>query len=444
MLSAAKLNEYLRHTTMQQIPTDMDAKFPRHTQHDPLVPVWCLTPNQGGCIHRFFDTTPISPSGRYVALFRLPREDRFPGPGDEGQIVLIDLAEGTEKSVATTRGWEPQMGANINWGPDDHTLLFNDVDTSDWSCHLVKLDPLSGRHERLPGGIYHASPCGRYVAAANLPAMRRTQTGYGVIIPDDLVPRQRGARDDQGLFITDITTGDRRLVLPLSEAVKHIRDLDGANLDDWEIYGFHCKWSPDGNRLIFTVRRFPARVGGGFDVPHQGDDGMRFDVLTCKPDGSDVHNAVPAEYWRYGGHHINWFPDSGHLSMNLNYEQTGMRLWRVRYDGTDLHKLFDEPIGSGHPSVHPDGRHILTDTYVWEQPFVREQTVPLRWIDRAQRSEIEAIRICSRVEPTPHGALRVDPHPSWDRTWRYVTFNGVADNTRRVYLADFGPLLDQS
>jgi hypothetical protein len=30
--------------------------------------------------------------------------------------------------------------------------------------------------------------------------------------------------------------------------------------------------------------------------------------------------------------------------------------------------------------------------------------------------------------------LRVDPHPAWDRTWRWVTFNGVADNTRRVYL----------
>ena len=132
-----------------------------------------------------------------MALFRFPREDRFPGPGDEGQVVLIDLANGTEKTVATTRGWEPQMGANINWGPDDQTLLFNDVDTSDWSCHLVKIDPLSGKAQRSPGGIYHASPCGRYSAAANLRAMRRTQTGYGVIIPDELVPRQRGARDDE-------------------------------------------------------------------------------------------------------------------------------------------------------------------------------------------------------------------------------------------------------
>ena len=29
----------------------------------------------GGVIHRFFDTSPISPSGRYAALFRLPVPD---------------------------------------------------------------------------------------------------------------------------------------------------------------------------------------------------------------------------------------------------------------------------------------------------------------------------------------------------------------------------------
>lgn len=415
--------------------------FPRYSGFDPKVPAWCITPGEGRSLHRFFDTTPISPSGRYAAVFRMPFEDRMPLPGEAGHVVLVDLAEGGERIVAQTRGWEPQMGANINWGPDDHTLLFNDVETQDWSACLVKLDPLTGKSERLAHGIYHASPCGRFAAVGNLAAMRWTQAGYGVMIPDEQVPRQRGARDDQGLFITDITSGKSELVVPMSKAVSVIADLADADLDDWEIYVFHCKWSPSGERLIFTTRRFLHRNGGKFGQPHTGAEGMRFDVLTCKPDGSDLHNAVPAEYWTHGGHHINWFPDNEHLSMNLNYEKTGMRLWQVRYDGTDLRKMFDEPAGSGHPSVHPDGRHIISDSYTGEQPFARDNTVPLRWIDRVERSEIEAVRILSRVEPMNHGALRVDPHPSWDRTWRWVTFNGVSDNTRRVYLADFASLI---
>lgn len=68
-------------------------RFPRYTEFDPLVPVWCLTPNEGRCIHRFFDTSPIAPGGRYAAVFRLPFEDRQPAPGEVGQIVVADLGE---------------------------------------------------------------------------------------------------------------------------------------------------------------------------------------------------------------------------------------------------------------------------------------------------------------------------------------------------------------
>ena len=46
--------------------------FPNYENFSPRVPVWCVTPERPACIHRFFDTSPISPSGRYVALFQLP------------------------------------------------------------------------------------------------------------------------------------------------------------------------------------------------------------------------------------------------------------------------------------------------------------------------------------------------------------------------------------
>ncbi len=53
-----------------------DKSFPRYTDFDPLVPVWCVTPNRPGCIHRFFNSSPISPSGRFLAVLQLPVEDR--------------------------------------------------------------------------------------------------------------------------------------------------------------------------------------------------------------------------------------------------------------------------------------------------------------------------------------------------------------------------------
>ncbi|MEM6314056.1 MAG: hypothetical protein AAF743_08210, partial [Planctomycetota bacterium] len=142
---------------------DLDRHFPRYTDFEPKVPVWCVTPNEGRCLHRFFDTSPISPSGRYVAVTRLPQEKRPPSPGETAEIVLVDLREGTERVVAETAGWEPQLGAQVNWGGDDHTLFFADCDTTDWTPHAVRLDPINGDRQRIDGPLYHASPDGKLI-----------------------------------------------------------------------------------------------------------------------------------------------------------------------------------------------------------------------------------------------------------------------------------------
>ena len=79
--------------------------FPQYREFAPTVPVWCVTPERPGCIHRFFDTSPISPSGRYLGVFQLPFEDRLPGPGEVGQVCVIDLQTGKDRVVAETCGW---------------------------------------------------------------------------------------------------------------------------------------------------------------------------------------------------------------------------------------------------------------------------------------------------------------------------------------------------
>lgn len=94
-------------------------------------------------------------------------------------------------------------------------------------------------------------------------------------------------------------------------------------------------------------------------------------------------------------------------------------------------------IGTGHPTVHPDGRHLLTDSYLSEYPFYGDGTVPLRWVDLTTGHEDVVVRI-SIDQPTKNNVVRVAPHPEWDRTWRYIVFNGFVDGTRRVFIADMG------
>ncbi len=87
--------------------------FPVYEEYDPIVPVFCVTPKVGQVIHRFFDTSPISPSGRYLAAFRMQYEDKLPLAGDKGEVIVVDLQTGEEEAVAETCGWESQLGANV-------------------------------------------------------------------------------------------------------------------------------------------------------------------------------------------------------------------------------------------------------------------------------------------------------------------------------------------
>lgn len=403
-------------------------KFPMYNLYEPKVPVWCVTPNEGRTIHRFFDTSPFSPSGRYMALFRLPIENRNPYPGESGYIVLVDLLNGDERIVAETCGWETQVGANVQWGKDDFQLFYNDVDTVTWKPFGVKLNPFTGERLKLEGCIFMISPDGKLAATTCPIRARCTQTGYGVMVPDNYLPLNVIIPEDDGLYITDTATGTCRLLVSIKDIID--KSLPVFNMEEYqngEFYGFQCKWNPQGTRLLFVLRWITK------------DRKLRKNhVITMKNDGTDIHIAIPAYQWAKGGHHVNWCPDGENLSMNLNIDGEGLRFVKVKYDGTNLHKILDNVPGSGHPSIHLQGRYIITDAYNEDTVAYKDGTVPIRLIDLETGKDEALVRI--KTQNLYDFSLRVDPHPAWDYSSKWIAFNGYADDTRRVYIADLSKL----
>ncbi len=418
---------------------NLHRKFPRYKEFAPLVPVWCVTPDKGGCIHRFFDTSPISPSGRYLAVFRLPFEDRQPDPGDSGEVCVIDLESGKERVVANTCGWELQMGANINWGSSDSALYFNDVDTTTWRPFAWQLNPFSGERRRMEGTVYHASPDGRWLISANMTTMRRTQLGYGVRVPDEFMRWNVGPVADDGFYLTDTGTGLCRLLVSIRHLIEYADPpIQIGDASHFEIYGFHSKFNPQSERLMLSLRWFPVQDSPAWNQPRIAPQDVHFAWVTMRVDGSCLHCAVGPEQWEKGGHHATWFPDGERISMNLNIDRECLRFVQVNADGSNLRKILDNVRGSGHPTVHPDHRHILADTYTTEG--FDDGTVPLRWIDIKTGTEKMVVRINTK-QSFPHPSFRIDPHPAWDRTWRYITFNAFVGGTRRVFVADMKELI---
>ena len=416
---------------------DLDKYFPRYTAFHPQVPVWCVTPKTPRTIHRFFDTSPFSPSGRYMALTQLPEESRMPRPGEVAAVVLVDLATGQERVVAETRGWDTQLGAQVQWGGDDSQLLFNDMDVDTWAPYGVRMDPFTGERVSLQGTIYMATLDGRWALSPCLRRTRMTQEGYGAVVPWEAIPRNVGAPDDDGVYVTDTATGRCQLLVSIAQILREARPAIDPHLQErGDFYCFHVKWTPRGDRIMLVLRWI------AHEPPWERPRSDLAYVITTRADGSDTHVAISGEQWSKGGHHPNWCPDGRDLMINLKLEEPTLWLVRARYDGAGLACMSDMVPGSGHPSLHPNGRQVVTDAYLGERIAYGDGTVPIRLIDLETAEDRILVRV--RTELGYMGTrnqLRVDPHPAWGRAFRRIAFNACPDGTRRVYVADLSQAL---
>jgi hypothetical protein len=236
----------------------------------------------GKVIHRFFDTSPVSPSGRYIGLFRMPYESKSPQPADAGEVVVIELKTGKEIFVTQSRGWEVQLGANVQWGGSDKELLFNDVDTATWKAFCKVVNPFTGASRQLEGTMFMASNDGKRIASYDLIKSTYAQVGYGVVIPKKLIRRNIGPVDTDGIDITDVASGKSNRIVTLKGIYeKSVPSIAISNPQDYEYYCFQVKWNPQGTRLLTTVQWAPVKGGARLRS-----------VITMNADGSNIKTAV--------------------------------------------------------------------------------------------------------------------------------------------------------
>jgi len=418
---------------MASLKYDFDNLFPRYKLFDPLVPIWCVTPKLDRCIHRFHLSSPFSPSGRYLGLTRLSREDRSPEPGEPAEIVLVDLITGQHKIIAETCGWDTQLGAQVQWGASDNELFFNDTDTTTWLPYGVKMDPLTGSKIKLDGTVYSVSPDGKWAVSSCLRRIGATQAGYGVIVPEKFVPINKGTVDNDGVYVTNTATGECRMIASYKRIVAEAKPrIDVSRYGEGSFYGFHTKWNSKSDRIMLVLRYMPV-----------SDNKRKPMLITMKRDGSDIRVAIPASEWAdKGGNHPNWCPDGEHVTMTLDIDRKGWSFVQARYDGTDLKKITEIPANHGHVSLHPSGKFLMTDAYPTEPVAFGDGTAPLWLIDLEKNQKKTLVRmdaVTRFFDKNPKKAkhLRVDLHPVWDsRTYTHVAINGVDKGTRRVYVAD--------
>ncbi|WP_420461263.1 hypothetical protein [Neolewinella sp.] len=402
-----------------------------------LGPTHIVTPPGRYFTNTYYNYNPWSPGGRYLALTELPYQDRVTKLGDIAYVVVIDLAAQRIRRVYPTRSWGYQYGALVQWGADDRTLYCNDVNGAGRAVG-VRLDLTGNETFVTEGPLMDVDPARNIAIGPTLEYLNATQYSYGPPATGGeagpMATLPPAASSEEGIWQTDLHTGKRTLLLPATELAAASTQED--QLGQYAHYVFSCRFSPDYRRIGIVQRRAWEDQQGKI---HRNPSLLSYELATGR-----VQEAVSTQHWNMGSHHPTWHPDSTHFTMNMTPQWLGddkLRFVQFRYDGGDFRVLSDSILGSGHPSIRPGGRYLLSDAYPFEPLAVGNGEIPIRLIDLEQQREHTVASIFTDLGQQYAirrywGPSKLDAHPTWNAAFDQVCFNGAPTGERAVLITD--------
>jgi hypothetical protein len=390
-----------------------------------LAPITRVTPKDGFYVHTYYDVCPFSPSQRYLAVTRLPYQDRVPVLGEVADVCVIDLEQQTIETVYKTKSWGFQTGANLHWGATDRHLYTNDV--FDGDAVSVRIDLESNKTKTLAGPMYNIAPDESAVIGFPLELLDITQEGYGAPAkePGKFRRLPPGASKTEGIWRTDLKTNERKLLASLADVAAKVPEPPPRK--DGTFYFWHSKVNKQSTRIMQVLRCvFPDGYGG-----------VNTMVFTFDADGSNIRYTPSWPVWAHGGGHPNWHPDGEHVIRVLTPEGKRPRFCQFRYDGTDLTVLSRKSRGGGHPTVEPRGKYLVTDTFPDGGAKVSVRLIDLV----ADREEDVCTMATIHRHKVTHFVHRLDGHPAWSRDYKRVLFQAAPEGARQLFLADLSKIV---
>ena len=369
-----------------------------------------LSDGKNATFFGYHDKTPFSANGKKILAMSVTADDgRAESECSEirlGYFEKNNKGEFTSSfiAVATTNTWCWQQGCMLQWHPKkpDNWVVFNCLVNGDYGAQVLDIDT-GEAIKTYKDPIYAISGDGKWASTLNFSRLGRLRPGYGYSLLEDHT-RSIKAPSDDGVFIFDLETGSKRLLVSLAELAA---DLDTGEA---EHYINHATFSPDGSNLLFfhlwsEVGR-PAR-------------GLRTCVVNMQTKKWRVleQNRVVSHYcWR----------DNSRLFATTKERNGG---WHYSlYDAlTGAREDLDIPLQEDfHPMFHPQNDRILViDTYPDKR---RDQHLCLIDIDKGIVNEVAVLRSPYRYQ----GQVRCDLHSRWDRWGQYIVVDTTVSGRRKL------------
>ena len=376
--------------------------------------------------HHFFgyigqcQTIPWNVSGRYILGLEIDRIDRLPKPKECATVILVDTHRGNRIiRLDKCHAWNPQQGTMFYWNPlkPETQFFFNDRDIKTGTVFTVLYDIEQGKRIReyrfddTPVGNGGVAADGSAFAAINYGRLARLRlvTGY----PEALDwSREEIAPENDGIFIVDVRTGWKRLLVSYRELDKELRKRE-PGLDHTGLFINHTLWNRDSDCLYFFVRAGWSKT--------MRDKGDRVNTpCTIRADGTEL-----TLHEQFIGGHPEW------AEGNLVIGRGGNK--QVLYD-VEKKRIVGQ-LGTPEMFPQPEGDISLSPNGEWFVNGYGDKKANKNYYAVYQRADGAFIRSEGIDKGIYSGDTRIDAAPRWNRTNDAILIPGIAKNkTRQMFI----------
>jgi len=374
-----------------------------------------------GSKHHFFgyigqcQTIPWNATDRYILGMEIEHIDRLPRPEEAATIILVDTQNDNRIiRVDKTHAWNPQQGTMFYWNPlaAETQFFFNDRDVTTGKVFTVLYDiekrsrireyrddqaPIGNGGIAQKGGAFLGINYGRL-------ARLRLVTGYPGALDWS---RSENAPDNDGIFVVDVKTGTRRLLVSYRQLADKLKSRY-PDIEEIPLFINHTLWNRTGDRVYFFARgNWGTSKGKKINVP-----------CSVHADGTEltVHET-------HIGGHPEWA--EGHLLIGRQGKS------QVFYD-VDTRKVVGK---LGTPNIFPDPEGDIS------------LSPDAKWFVNGYKRKNENRFVVYRLSDGLHGRskgidkgsysgdIRIDPAPRWNRANNAILVPGLAANkTRQMFI----------
>lgn len=376
-----------------------------------------ISPAEQHFFFGYYDLQPFDTKGKYHLAHRVDFIDRLHEKDDEAEIGLIELDTLKYTPLTTTKAWNFQQGAMLQWNPanPDSEIIYNALIDGQYVAVTENIN--TGKKKYAERSIANVSRDGKYGLSINMSRLYDFRPGYGYATIPDPFYNENHSKDD-GIYLVDMESGKSKLIISMQDIWEFSGGFYGGI--DKKMVINHITFNPSGNRFLFLPRDFHIPTK---QIHHTA-------IITANLDGSDMF--LLSDYGWYNSHY-HWKNDDtvifyakidgrerGGEVGNYELHDKSMQCERI---GADIF------VRDNHMSYSPCGSRLLWDSYPDADMMQTLAVTDLATMSTKSLGKYVSMKpVCTDV--------RCDLHPRWNTDGSAVSFDSTHEGYRGIYLIE--------